>query len=68
MNEITKRLLIIVVAICFLSVAALYRNIGRFQPIADNLRIAIDTHTSRVCTTEPAPSENACAAFAKDWK
>lgn len=66
MNETTKRVLIVVATLCFVFVAILYRNVGRFQPIGDNLQLALDTHTGRVCTT--TPSLNSCSDFAKSLK
>lgn len=43
MNENTKRLLIVAAVVCFLAVAVLYRNHGRFQTMQEtNPGLALD--------------------------
>ena len=70
MNEVTKRFAILVAAVCFLFVAVLYRNHGRFQVlgVGDDW-MAIDSHTGQTCvTTGPDHGITPCKDLAKSWK
>jgi hypothetical protein len=78
MNETTKRFTILVLAVCFtfcfLSIAVLYRNVGRFRSFTPaegaGRSAALDTHTGQLCLTVPQSDKSVplCSDLAESWK